>query len=166
MTKVRCFILMGGMAGPDGSAFSRGMVSLSQRINAIDGVMCSHHYWSSWSAVENQIKKLPKDLKTAVVGYSGGGSRLTWMNTEIDLAVGYDPSPTYQVWGVKNYERALCYHNTQVNYLLGFRLGGGQYRGANVETTEINMNHLAVQFAEELHLKTLAAIERLKIAIA
>jgi hypothetical protein len=161
MNKVRSYVLMGGMWGFDGTVFSRGMVALSQRLNTIEGVESSHHYWYSWKKVEVEILKLSRDIRSAVIGFSGGGSRLTYMDAPIDLAVGYDPSPSYEIHGVRNFKRAICYHNTLQNYLLGFRLGGGIYAGVNVELVDIAMNHLAVQYAENLHLKTIEAINKL-----
>lgn len=162
MTKIRCFVLMGGIWGLDGSLFSRGMVNLSNRINKLKYVTCSAHYWSSIYDIERRIKMLPSGCKTCVVGYSGGGSRLTWIDHDLDLAIGYDPSPASEVRSVHLFRRVLCYYNILPTYLLGFRLGGGLYQGNNVETTTVAMNHLKVQYAEELHVKTLNAIAGLE----
>lgn len=162
MPHVRCYVLMGGMWGFDGSAFSRGMAALSARLNAIDQVVSTYHYWSSWPAVEQQIRKLSTELRTAVIGYSGGGSRLTYMKTPIDMCIGYDPSPAHEVKTVHNFTKAICYHNRQISWFMGIPLGGGQYEGGNVTTYHIDEHHLKVQFDESLHQKTLAAIEQLR----
>jgi hypothetical protein len=158
MTKVRVFVLLGGLVGPDGSLFSRGMIDLARRINQFPNTECTYHYWTSYKSVQAKLKALPEETITAVVGYSGGGSRLSWISAPVDLGVGYDPSPASEIYSVKNYNRVLCYHNQLPNYLFGFRLGGGFYLGKHVEVTEISMNHMMVQYAEELHARTLKAI--------
>jgi pimeloyl-ACP methyl ester carboxylesterase len=60
---------------------------------------------------------LPKDDLVIVIGYSGGGSRATWLanlpaKPKIDLMVLYDPSPTWQMKAIyANVKKALCYRN-------------------------------------------------------
>ena len=58
----------------------------------------------------------------------------------------------------KNVAKAICYCNTSP-LMLG--LGGAQLRGQSVETVPISEQHLAVQFDESLHKRTIAEIEKL-----
>jgi hypothetical protein len=98
-----------------------------------------------------------------VIGYSGGGSRATWLADGeliiIDLMVLYDPSPSWQMKPVKdNVKRAICYHNT--NPMFG-RLGGGLLRGPHVEVGDIAECHLDVEKDLALHARTIAAVKEL-----
>jgi hypothetical protein len=98
-----------------------------------------------------------------VVGYSGGGSRATWLansvlHKPIDLMVTYDPSPSWQMQNLPpNVKKAITYQN-QVPF---FSLGGGVLTGPNVTRLLIAEQHLVVQFDERLHRITLQAIEEL-----
>ena len=55
------------------------------------------------------------------------------------------------------YDRLLCYYNPGT-----WIYGGSRYVGPNVETIHIDMPHLSVQFSEELHAKTIAAVKSLR----
>lgn len=160
---IRCFVLMGGLVGLDGTVFSRGMAALSNRLNQLKDTKSTYHYWSSYRSVERAINALPEGTKTAVIGFSGGGSRLTFISAKADLAVGYDPSPAGEIRGVRNYQRVLCYYNVAPNYLALIRLGGGLYVGVNVEVTRIQNDHWKVQYMEELHVKTMNAVRGLTV---
>jgi hypothetical protein len=100
----------------------------------------------------------------AVVGYSGGGSRATWLansvlHKDIDLIVTYDPSPKWQMQNLPpNVKKAITFEN-QVPFIFG--LGGGELTGPNVKHYLIQEEHLLVQFDERLHKITLDAIEEL-----
>ena len=58
----------------------------------------------------------------------------------------------------KNVAKAICYCNS-MPFMLG--LGGARLRGESVETVPIFEQHLAVQFDESLHQRTIAEIEKL-----
>ena len=58
----------------------------------------------------------------------------------------------------KNVAKAICYCNS-MPFMLG--LGGAELRGESVETIHIYEHHLAVQFDEGLHSRTIAEIEKL-----
>ncbi len=101
-------------------------------------------------------------MRPVLIGYSGGGSRATWVAgavypRPIKLLVAYDPSPWWQMTPLRdNVERALCYHN---NAPLMFGLGGGQLTGAaHIENTEISEQHLAVDYDPNLHAHTVEAV--------
>ena len=57
-----------------------------------------------------------------------------------------------------NVAKAICYCNSSPR-MLG--LGGAQLRGQAVETVPISEQHLAVQFDQSLHKRTIAEIEKL-----
>ena len=58
-----------------------------------------------------------------------------------------------------NVKRAICYHN---QHPLMFGLGGGALTGTtDIETVDIAEQHLAVQFDQKLHDRTVAAIRSL-----
>ena len=161
----RVYVLLGGMVGPDGSLVSRGMTALADRISQLPDVICSKHYWSSYWSVVTSINQLPHDVTVALVGYSGGGSRATWITDyvyprAIALVVGYDPSPISSMGKFgRNVDCSICYRNATANL---FGLGGGIFSGAaKTGTITINIPHLAVQFNEALHARTLEAIENL-----
>jgi hypothetical protein len=80
---------------------------------------------------------LSPETKIVLIGYSGGGSRATWIANEIfprriDLLVAYDPSPAWQMRKLPpSGGKAICYRNTRP---LMFGLGGGALGGGYVET--------------------------------
>jgi hypothetical protein len=157
---VRIFVLLGGLYGPDGEADSHGMVDLAERLKPYGKV--TTHFWSNFESVAAAIKQLPADVSSILIGYSGGGSRATWVAgavypRPIKLLVAYDPSPWWQMTPLRdNVQRALCYHN---NAPLMFGLGGGQLTGAaHIENTEISEQHLAVDYDQNLHARTIDAV--------
>src|SRR6516165_3371860 len=77
----------------------------------------------------------------------------------IDLLIAYDPSPAWSMSSLgRNVDKAICYCNSSP-LMLG--LGGAQLRGQAVETVPISEQHLAVQFDQSLHKRTIAEIEKL-----
>ena len=163
---VRVTILLGGMLGPDGWIDSDGMLFLRDDLRKIDGVIVETLTWNEWTAALNNIAD---DDKTAIIGYSGGGSRATWLansihHPTIDLMVLYDPSPSWQMQRIgSNVKRAICYHNTKPDMFVPFigSLGGGVLVGTNVETIDIAIPHLKVQFSQSLHQRTTLAVKAL-----
>jgi hypothetical protein len=145
--------------GQGGRITSLGMVSLASRIEAL-GVKVTTHGWKYPDIVAQSIHELPSSERVAIIGYSLGANATTWIsnkvNRKINLIVAYDPS----VWSPieaagRNVERLLLYHNSGINFL-----GKARIPGPQVETTEINMSHIFVDYSEALHLKTLAGISK------
>ena len=97
------YVLLGGFAGADGYMDSSGMLLLARRIAWIPHTWVESYNWADWVTAANRIWALPtKDTRVAVIGYSGGGSRATWLansilHKKIDLVVTYDPSPAWQM---------------------------------------------------------------------
>lgn len=156
------YILLGGMTGPDGWIDSRGMISLGKSLEPYGTVVV--RTWSQYPKVIKEIKKLPKDDKVILIGYSGGGSRATWVAgavypRTIDLLIAYDPSPSWQMTHIRdNVKKAINYHN---NSPLMFGLGGGIIKGKHIENVEIAEQHLAVQFDSHLHQRTIREVKGL-----
>lgn len=167
--KTRIFILLGGfMPGPDGWIDSAGMHVLAAELAAkFPAAEIAEFQWSSYPAAAEAIGKADAGDRIVVIGYSGGGSRATWLAKErpklkIDLMVLYDPSPTWQMQPIKGtaVKRCLCYHN-QNPFFLG--LGGGAAIGdpGQVETIDVSENHMLVQADQGLHARTVKAIAAL-----
>lgn len=181
----RVHILMGGLYSFDGYATSRGMLSLEDRIRQqVPNAEVKHYLWANYLDAYSAIESTLSTDKTIVIGYSGGGPKSQWLALgydyrsgkitlkppKIDLIVGYDPSPSWgfiseEVHGVKRdlplpktVGKAICYWNT-MPLMLG--LGGGKFTGPQVETVEIKMQHLAVQYSGRLHDRTIEEIRKL-----
>ena len=163
---VRAFMLLGGMTGSAWEAYvpgvNTGMLGLRDRIAAM-GVPVTVYPWGSYVQADADISAWKG--KSVVPCYSGGASRGTYLKSTVDLLVGYDPSPSYQVDPLRsNVRRAVCYKNLTP---LFFGLGGGVYRlAADNKTTAlttitVSEQHLAVQYDRDLHAHTLAAIREL-----
>jgi hypothetical protein len=162
---VKVFILLGGLIGLDGYAVSPGILLLAQRLDALGDVTI--HNWSAQRDVTQQIANRNTNDKVVLIGYSGGGFAITEIAEElngnpphkIDLLIAYDPSPAWSMKSLgKNVAKAICYCNTSP-LMLG--LGGAQLRGQSVEIVPISKQHLAVQFDESLHKRTIAEVEKL-----
>jgi hypothetical protein len=164
---IKVYVLLGGLWGVDGYLDSTGMEQLATEIKTIPGTDVETYSWSSYQTVLNAISNLPVDTKIVLVGYSGGGSRATYVANgvyprTINLIIGYDPSPTWQMQPMKNnVVKAITYYNTRP-LMLG--LGGGKYSGSSktefvVDT--IAQQHLALQFNSSLHAITLEEIKKL-----
>ena len=165
MMKLFIFILLGGLVGPDGYAVSPGILRLAHRLDALGEV--STNSWTAQDDVARRIAALDASDKVVLIGYSGGGFAITQVAEEldgkqprrIDLLIAYDPSPTWSMKALgRNVAKAICYCNSRP-LMLG--LGGAQLQGQSVETVPISEQHLAVQFDESLHKRTIAEIEKL-----
>ena len=159
------YVLLGGVVGRDGYLDSRWMLVLAARIAQIPHTVVESYTWADWVSAANSIWALPSEnTKVVVVGYSGGGSRATWLansilNKTIDLIVTYDPSPGWQMLNLPpNVNMAITFQNQTPHF---FGLGGGVLTGPNVDRFLIAEEHLAVQFDERLHQITLQAIKKL-----
>ena len=162
---VKVFILLGGLVGLDGYAVSPGILYLGHKLEAFADV--TTYNWSAQREVTRQIANLDPGDKVVLIGYSGGGFAITQVAEElngkgphkIDLLIAYDPSPAWSMASLgKNVAKAICYCNSRP-LMLG--LGGAQLQGQSVETVPISEQHLAVQFDESLHKRTIAEIEKL-----
>lgn len=172
---VRAFMLLGGMTGTAFEAYipfvNTGMLGLRDQIVAL-GVPVSVYPWGDWQSSDADI--FAWQGTAVVIGYSGGGSRAAWMGNAllfggrrrvVDLMVGYDPSPAWQMQAIgPNVHRAICYYNTAPFF---FGLGGGQFTLApgndstSLTTITIAEQHLAVQYDSSLHAQTIVAIKNL-----
>ena len=162
---VKIFILLGGLIGVDGYAVSPGILMLAHRLKAFGAV--TTHNWTAREKVARSIAQLDPGHKVVLIGYSGGGFAITQIADEldgdpprkIDLLIAYDPSPAWSMSSLgRNVDKAICYCNSSP-LMLG--LGGAQLRGQAVETVPISEQHLAVQFDQSLHKRTIAEIEKL-----
>jgi hypothetical protein len=156
-------ILLGGLFGPDGllPGMNTGMYGLRDMLAKLPGVTTSIYTWDRWQDCEKALIYSPNGIKRVVIGYSGGGSRATYIrHAEIDLLIGYDPSPANQVQQIRgNVHRALCYYN-EAPWMFG--LGGGRYFGINnIAITTIRQWHMAVQYNQGLHAITEMAVRAL-----
>lgn len=184
---VKAYVLLGGVmdgigplpAGWDGPVDSFGLEELAKRLAALPDVTVSTVDWGQWHALVDLVAADKDHEKVAVIGFSGGASRATWLaNTAyqgkawlgIDLLVGYDPSPKWQVMPLHgNVVKAICYFNTNpmMPSLVGM-LGGGSYVAAEgfpcktILTRTVSEQHLAVQFNPELHAATIQAVKDLQ----
>jgi hypothetical protein len=166
MANLFIFILLGGLVGADGYAVSPGILILAHRLKTLGHVTIRP--WSAQRDVTSRIAALGPTDKVVLIGYSGGGFAITQIADElngtptghkIDLLVAYDPSPAWSMRPLgENVAKALCYCNSKPR-MLG--LGGAQLSGQSVEIVPISKQHLAVQFAESLHKRTIAEIEKL-----
>lgn len=153
----RIFVLM----GQGGRLTSPGMVSLAGRLKQHGDTTL--HSWDDADVIPSINRST---LKIAVVGYSLGANAIghigSYAKRQIDLGVAYDPSRLSPLAnnGIEyapNFKRVLCYQNVGAWFF-----GGAGYAGKNVETVKVSTFHLAIQFDEMLHAKTIAAIAGLK----
>lgn len=168
------YLLMGGIFGIDRFVDSGGMYGLKD-ILVKNGVVVNVYGWDQYQETEQHIMATRWDAgdKCILVGYSGGGSRATYVardmpGKDFDLIVGYDPSPARQVLPFgNNVRKAVCFHNKDTSMTIPFigTLGGGEYtcpaRPGIVTTIEIDENHMLVQEDQSLHDYTAMAIAAL-----
>jgi hypothetical protein len=116
---VQIYLLLGGLVGSDGSVTSAGMFQLAKMLRALPYTTVKIYTWDKWVEAYRAILANEGKAKIVVVGYSGGGSRATWLanmpsKPKIDLMVNYDPSPKWQMKPIgTNVKKALCFHNTK-----------------------------------------------------
>ena len=129
VTAVQVFLLLGGLVGADGTLTSAGMFHLASMLRALPDTTVTTYSWNNWPDAYRAILANQGKAKIVVIGYSGGGSRATWLanmpsKPKIDLMVHYDPSPRWQMKPIGiNVKKALCYHNTQpLMWVPGHRL--------------------------------------------
>lgn len=157
--KPRIYVLY----GQGGAATSLGMVALADRLKA-HGTVIKHGWdWGHGPAtIAADIRRQPATTKIVLVTFSvwAGGSMIMAAgipNRKIDLVVAYDPTRLQSFPAApSNIKRVLLYHNRCAAIW-----GGGVIRGPQVETTTVCSLHLAVDFNESLHAKTIAAVRRI-----
>lgn len=171
---INVFLLEGGLFSTDGVITSAGMGTLAAMLRAIPDVRVVTYLWHNWTRCYGELMAHQNE-KCAVIGYSGGGMKSTWVANgcildgsaikyaalpRIDLLVAYDPSPAGSLQKLRdNVKKAICYHNTMP---LMFGLGGGQLTGPHVTTINVGMQHLAIQFSLDLHNRTVGYVMELK----
>ena len=162
------YMLMGGMTGTAVDLYlpgvNTGMYGLRDRLVAA-GFSVTVYPWGQRQAAERDMAAFKASGGVVIViGFSGGASCVTWMGARIDLLIGYDPSPAGQVKKLgANVAKAYCYHNLHPAMWwpgVGW-LGGGQYIGQQVTTFDVSEFHLAVQYDQALHARTMAACREL-----
>jgi pimeloyl-ACP methyl ester carboxylesterase len=180
ITTVQVFLLLGGLVGSDGTVTSAGMFHLANMLRELPDTTVTTYNWDSWPDAYRAILANQGKAKIVVIGYSGGGSRATWLanmpsKPQIDLMVNYDPSPRWQMKPISaNVKRALCYHNTNpMMWVPGIgTLGGdelvasvaakaGDTAGPPIETVDIAEQHFLVQVDQSLHQRTVDAVRSL-----
>lgn len=158
-------MLLGGFVGKDGWVTSAPFLGLRAQIAAqFPQAKIVVDTWDDYRTVGDQIAEHQSD-KIVLIGYSGGGSRATWLanefrtNDRIDLMVLYDPSPRWQMKDIGNTKVIKClqYYNSSPKFFL---LGGGFCKGPQVTTIDIAQFHPAVQSNQALHDRTLGAIRQ------
>src|SRR5262249_42462861 len=80
--KKHVFLLLGGLRFMNGwaaSVASAGMLRLQSSLAALPDVEVTVYDWRSFKEAGDDIVLLPKDDIVIVIGYSGGGSRATWL---------------------------------------------------------------------------------------
>jgi hypothetical protein len=164
---VQVYLLLGGLFGSDGYFTSAGMFQLARMLGGLPDTTVTTYTWNRWPEAYRAILAQEGKAKIVVIGYSGGGSRATWLanapsRPRIDLMVSYDPSPTWQMEPIgTNVKEALCYHNTEPG--MG-GLGGGRLIGRNgvsIDTVNVAEQHMLVQVDQSLHRRTVEAVRAL-----
>jgi dienelactone hydrolase len=149
------------MYGQGGIVTSPGMLDLAGRLRKLGNTVTTHN-WDDYNRIAADIRKLPATTPVVLVGFSLGAGSTTrvamGVKRRIALAVAYDPS----VWdrippAGKNIQRLLLYRNGGPDLW-----GHARIIGKQVETTEVYSFHLAVQFDERLHRKTIEAVRRIR----
>ena len=179
ISTVQVYLLLGGLVGTDGIVTSAGMFHLANMLRELPDTTVTTYNWNNWPDAYRAILANQGKAKIVVIGYSGGGSRATWLanmpsKPQIDLMVHYDPSPRWQMKPIgTNVKKALCYHNTSPLMWVPSigSLGGGELvasAAANevlatpaIETVDIAEQHFLVQVDQSLHQRTVDAVRSL-----
>jgi len=165
----KIYILLGGvLGGIDGWVDSTGMVQLATFIQQnVPDVEIKTQPWGDYMNVITAINYDHTNKKNILIGFSGGGSRITWVANRvrqpIELMVSYDASLAWEVEPVgENVKHLVQYYNTR-NRLLNFGLGGGYIKAKSDKTKndvyKVKTPHLKIQFNNELHNITLKAVK-------
>jgi hypothetical protein len=171
MTTKRIYMLLGGLIGPDGIALApvenSGMLVMQVQLK-IMGCEVYVETWDNWSRFISMIGPESPDYRNIVIGYSGGGSRATWLASKdvfayakphIDLMILIDPSPKAQMRPVGvNVKHALCIHNSFPGLL-----GGGELRSTQVTVgwLDVKVPHLMVPELPQVQEAVFSAVREL-----
>ncbi len=137
------------------------MDQLASRIAAKwpHAVVTEHSWGTGIVEIVPLIRKLSANTPVILIGYSLGANDVPMIangvpTREIALAVCYDPSQAGVVQQPgPNIKRLLLYHNVSAE-----PIGHAVFTGPMVERTELHTTHLAVDYLDALHEKTMAAI--------
>ena len=183
MTKAHITMMLGGVVqvpffptqdGSDGWVTSSGMLILRSMLLQIPGISFYTTTWGKYLDAYRDVAAVPSGVKRIVIGYSGGGTRATYLADtkpyqEIDLMILYDPSPEWQMLNLwTNVKQVICYHNLNpmMPSLYGW-LGGGKANVAEgnhvtkITTKNISEQHLLVQKDMSLHRETVNLVKAL-----
>jgi hypothetical protein len=168
MTIKHVYMLLGGMVGPDGLALApienSGMIIMQGQLRAMG---CDVHVetWDNWQRVAPLMGPEAPGHKNIVIGYSGGGSRATWLASmlaygkpHIDLMILIDPSPKSQMHRVgDNVKSALVIHNT----FPGIYGGGELVASCHMRVIEEHVPHLMVPELPQVQEAVYSAVRSL-----
>jgi hypothetical protein len=160
--------------GKDGWVTSAGMLILRSMLLQIPGISFYTTNWGNYLDAYRDVAAVPADVKRVVIGYSGGGTRATYLADtkpyqEIDLMILYDPSPEWQMMKLwTNVKQVVCFHNLKPMMPSPYGpLGGGSVTLApgndvtKVSTKNIAEQHLLVQKNMALHRQTVNLVKAL-----
>jgi pimeloyl-ACP methyl ester carboxylesterase len=148
------------MYGQGGILTSPGMLELADRLRKLGNTVTAHN-WDDYNRIAADIRRLPASTPVVLIGFSLGAGSTTRValgvpKRRIALAVAYDPSIWDRIPAAgKNIQRLLLYRNRGPDLW-----GHATITGKQVETTELYSFHMAVQFDERLHAKTITAVKR------
>jgi pimeloyl-ACP methyl ester carboxylesterase len=148
------------MYGQGGVLTSPGMLQLAGRLRKLGNTVTTHN-WDEYNRIAADIRKMPASTPVVLIGFSLGAGSTTRValgvpKRRIALAVAYDPSIWDRIPAAgKNIQRLLLYRNGGPDLW-----GHATITGKQVETTDVYSMHLAVQFDERLHAKTINAVKR------
>lgn len=169
-------VLLGGMTGGALDRVPPLNAGMNNLVHMLAPLGVKTWTWGQWQSAWRDIHDNWKSgNQIIIIGYSGGGTRGTWLCNAIKpapvaLLVVYDPSPARQMRPIgNNVRRAVCYHNlSPAMWFPGVGwLGGGIVTGDGseptpvIETVPISEWHLAVQFDEKLHRHTMDLINKI-----
>ncbi len=177
----RVFVLFGGLYSFDGVVTSAGMNTLVARLKLLPDVIVKSYAWADYkSCFSDQNTDVGKNDRCVLIGYSGGGWRMCTVASmmakwkePVDLMIGYDPSPSWNMSLMENKLRdnvkvAVIYKNSEKLWipLLG-QIGGGDFfldpnnKKTKIIPISIAMNHLGVQYDNTLHDRTIEFVKAL-----
>jgi pimeloyl-ACP methyl ester carboxylesterase len=173
MTIKHVYMLLGGMFGPDGVVLApienSGMIVMQAQLKNM-GCDIRVETWDNWMRFLSMIGPESAGDKNILIGYSGGGTRATWLASKdvhghtkphIDLMILIDPSPSYQMHAVgKNVKHVLLIHNNFPGIY-----GGGDLvindHTPPVHRIDVSAPHLMVPELPQVQEAVLSAVREL-----
>jgi hypothetical protein len=166
MTTKRIYMLLGGLIGPDGIALApienSGMIVMQAQLKVM-GCEVYVETWDNWARLIPMMGPASADYRNIVIGYSGGGSRATYLadhssKPHIDLMILIDPSPKAQMRPVgANVKHALLVYNNFPG-LLG---GGTLSMFTPFKTVGVYAPHLMVPELPQVQEAVFSAVREL-----